>query len=198
MSDEKDTPQLQPNTTPEASDAVKQAQAEAKANAKAEQARSTDRSSSLEDTLDDAQDTARVNHRVDTKGQPERNQEDGFKNDTSKKAKIDTTKAQLDPAGNDPISNAEIERAATDGVNVHGGTSVSNEENAARAQAHNVPGDAPDGTGTDGEGKSTDEVNADDPNVLSEGSKNPEATEAAKHPGGGKADGSANSSADKS
>jgi hypothetical protein len=55
------------------------------------------------------------------------------KNDTDAAAKKRTSKSQLDPSGNDPISDAEVNRAATDGVNVKGETAVSDKEVAARA-----------------------------------------------------------------
>lgn len=185
-------------THEDASDAVKQGQADAVANTEAERSNSTNEGTSREEIVEDAQETARLNHKVDTEGQPDTNQ-DELKNDTSKKAKVDTTKSQLDPTGNDPnVSNAELTRAATDGQHVHGGTSVSNEEAARRAEEHNVPSDAPDGSGTDGEGGAptgATEDAAGNP-TLGNGETNVPADENALHPAGGKADGSAKSSSD--
>lgn len=190
MSDDNDTPVTQPYETTPPSEAVAQGQSDAVANTKAERKASTNRGVPLEDTLADAQDTARANHKVDVANQPEANQNE-LKNDTSKKAKVDTTKAQLDPTGDDPISKAEIERAATDGVNVKGGTSVSNEEAAQRALDGNNDGEESTPVTEDAAGNPT----------LGHGETNVPADGDALHPGGGDADGSANSgdsSADKS
>jgi len=186
-------------THEDASDAVKQGQADAVANTEAERSNSTNAGASREEIVEDAQETARLNAKVDAEGQPEANQTE-LKNDTSKKAKVDTTKAQLDPTGSDPISNAELTRAATDGVKAgHVGTGVTNEEAARRAAEHNVPGDAPDGTGTDGtDGDAptgATEDAAGNP-TLGNGETNVPADGDALHPGGGKADQSANAKSD--
>lgn len=164
-----------------ASDAVKRAQAEAKVNAKKDQAGAPDNTQTLEDNIEDAQDTARENHKVDAKNQPESTQE-GFENDTSDRAKIDATKAQLDPTGSDPnVSDAEIKRAALDGASVKGGTSVTNKENARRALESTDDSKPNTGATEDAAGNPT----------LGHGENAP-ADADATHPNGGKADQSAN------
>lgn len=178
------TPQVTPATPAEPSEAVANAQAEAKANSKAEG--TPQAAKKLEeqrnDNLESARKTAQINHDAGDEAQPERGQTE-LKNDTSKRAKVDTSKSQLDPTGTDPnVSKAENERAATDGVNVHGGTSVTDEEQARRAQA-----------GNDGETPTEDA--AGNP-TLGNGEINPPADTDAAHPGGGKADGSSSPSSD--
>lgn len=185
MSDDNaNEPTLQPFETTPASPAVEAAQAEAKANSKAEG--TPQAAKKLEeqrnDNLESARKTAQINHDAGDEAQPNANQTE-LKNDTSKKAKIDTTKAQLDPTGSDPISKAELERAATDGASVKGGTSVTDEEQARRANAGNNSEDLPT---EDAAGNPT----------LGNGVINPPADADALHPGGGKADGSAKSSSD--
>lgn len=188
------TPQVTPTTPAEPSEAVANAQAEAKANSKAEG--TPQAAQKLEDqrndNLESARKTAQINHDAGDEAQPEQGQTE-LKNDTSKRAKVDTSKSQLDPTGTDPnVSKAENERAATDGVNVHGGTSVTDEEQARRAQA---------GNNDDGELNKETADAAGNP-TLGNGEINPPADTDAVHPGGGKADGSASSassdSADKS
>lgn len=129
-------------THEDASDAVKQAQAEAFTNAKEERAASTNEGASREEIVEDAQDTARLNHEADVEQQPELNQEDGFKNDTSKKAKTAVTKSQLDPSGGDKDLQANINRNAKNGDNPEPGTGVTNEEAAKRAVEQANPNDA--------------------------------------------------------
>lgn len=127
---------LPPEQQAEPSEAVLEGQRTAEQNTKAERKASSSKPdvTLTEDdpNIKSAQHTAEVNAKAENDARVE-----GYgiaKNDTSKAGKIRATKAQLDPTGDDPISSAEIERAATDGTKVRGGTSVSDEENAERAQ----------------------------------------------------------------
>jgi hypothetical protein len=118
----------------EPSEAQKEGFDTAKANARAERkANSSKPVEALGDdqNVRDAQELAKLNHKVD-----QENFTPGHsiaKNDTSKAGKTRTSKSQLDPNGDDPISDAEVKRAATDGRTVKGETSVSDEEVAKRA-----------------------------------------------------------------
>lgn len=180
MSNQTDDQVHEVPTHENASDAVRDGQESAAANARAEREASTNEGASREEIVEDAQNTAEENARVDRANQPDRLQEDGFKNDTSKKAKVDTTKAQLDPTGTDPISKAEITRAATNGSEAGKvGTGVTNEEAANRARDEDTTGQEEDAAGNP---------------TLGNGETNPEADGDALHPGGGDADGSANAS----
>lgn len=120
-------------THEDASDAVKQGQEAAFENAQAERAASTNEGASREEIVEDAQETAELNHKVDVRNQPELNQEDGFSNNTTKKAKTATAKSQLDPSGGDESLQRKINGAARRGENPEPGTDVSNEEAARRA-----------------------------------------------------------------
>lgn len=172
--------------TEDASDAVKQGQQDAIENSKQDAAVRRENEKQLNDTLDDARDTAKENHKVDVRNQPDAAQTE-LKNDTSDKAKIDTTKAQLDPTGTDPnVSGAELKRAALDGENVEGGTSVSNKEAARRASESSDDNKTNTGAKKDAAGNPT----------LGNGETNVAADKDALHPAGGKADQSAKSSSD--
>jgi hypothetical protein len=108
------------------------AKANAKAEAKENTSKPNDSLTAADKNLTDAQELAKLNHKVD-----QENSTEGYtiaKNDTSKAGKRRTSKSQLDPNGKDPVSEAEVNRAATDGENVKGGTSVSNEDVAERAK----------------------------------------------------------------
>mgnify|MGYP003617091690 CR=1 FL=1 len=113
-------------------DAIEQGRKDAKANAKAE-ARTEGDATTRQDAVEAGHDAAEVNHKAEQKINDELDNDRDIKNDTSKAAKIRTSKSQLDPTGNDPISTAEVTRAAVDGANVEGGTSVSDEEAVERA-----------------------------------------------------------------
>lgn len=121
-------------------DAIADGHATARENIRAEREASTPVDTNpLPEIVDDAQETARLNHGVDVQNQP-KSTSPTLKNDTSKKAKIDTAKAQLDPAGEDPISKSEIEKSATDAdMDTGNKTAVSNKEAAERAEN---PGEA--------------------------------------------------------
>lgn len=140
----------------EPSDAVRQGQEDAKANARAEQKASTSKPNvsltSADKNLEDARESAEINAKADRESQPE--QYEIAKNDTTKAGKIRATKAQLNPSGDENISDAEIARAATDGENVHGGTGLSNEEVAERAKN---PGKAEEENGKSIAGDGVDE-----------------------------------------
>lgn len=113
----------------------------AEENVKAEQERNTTAAGyDRDEIIADAQETARLNHEVDQKNNEGLAGNQIPKNNTSKAAKVATAKAQLDPTGNDPISQAEIERSATNAsMDTGNKTAVSNEEAAHRAEA---PGEA--------------------------------------------------------
>jgi hypothetical protein len=118
------------------SDPIKDGRRSAELNAKAEQkvnGPNPYENDELGDkNIKDAQEAAELNHKADLENQPEGHEI--AKNDTSKAGKVRTTKSQLDPAGNDPVNDAELKRAATDGTSVKGGTSVDNEDVADRAK----------------------------------------------------------------
>lgn len=116
-------------------DAIEQGRADAKANAKKEQG---PQGPTRDDAVKEGQDQAERNHKADQAGQ-DRVETDSneLKNDTSKAAKVRTAKSQLDPTGEDPISNKEVERSAVAGSTVKGETSVSNQDAADRAEESN-------------------------------------------------------------
>lgn len=119
-------------------DAIKAAQKQAREAHKREHAGPND-GPTTQEIVDDAHETAALNHEADQENQPE-DEEASLENDTSKTAKQNTAKSQLDPTGDDPISNAEINRSATDADMSDGNkTAVSNEEAAERAKN---PGEA--------------------------------------------------------
>lgn len=122
-------------------DAIKLGHETAKANAAAERKESGGpTAANIDDIVDDAHETARLNHEVDHENQEDAVQNGIPANDTSKKAKEATAKAQLDPNGDDPISPKEVKDSATDASMETGNkTAVSNEEAADRARN---PGDA--------------------------------------------------------
>ena len=115
-------------------DAIELGHKEALANHKAEQRDSTLADTpTQEETIKDAQESAKLNHEVDVNSQSEQGNGE-LRNDTSKTAKINTAKAQLDPAGDDPIKESEIEKSATNASMETGNkTEVSNKEAAKRA-----------------------------------------------------------------
>lgn len=83
---------------------------------------------------EEAHETARLNHEADQTNQEDAIQNGIPANDTSKSAKEATAKSQLDPNGEDPISEKEIKDSATDASMETGNkTSVSNKDAADRA-----------------------------------------------------------------
>ena len=124
------------------SEAILEGRRTAEANFKAEQKNNTSSPADnpLEgENIESAQELAKLNHKVDVENTTEGGLYSIAKNDTSKAGKTRTSKSQLDPAGNDPISDAEVKRAAVAGRTVKGETSVSDKEVAARASK---PGEA--------------------------------------------------------
>ena len=121
---------------PTRDDAIAEGHRVAKENAKVERENSNIADApTREETIEDAQETARLNHEAEHANQPEGNSDTELRNDTSKAAKVRTSKAQLDPAGLDPISDNEVERAATDASMETGNkTAVSNKEAANRSK----------------------------------------------------------------
>lgn len=118
----------------------------------------------VEEIAEDAHESARLNAAAEQDGQPEGGDNE-LRNDTSKTAKQRTAKSQLDPADVDPISNAEVNRSATNAsMDTGNKTAVSNEEAADRAAN---PGKAEEESpvSTAGEGVS-DEARRVDSNVA--------------------------------
>lgn len=128
----------------------------AKKNAAAERKASTSKPVEAlgedDDNIKDAQESARINAKAEADAQSE--QYEIAKNDTSKAGKVRATKAQLNPSGDEKISDAEITRAAVDGKNVKGGSGLSNEEVAERAKN---PGKAEEENGKSIAGEGVDE-----------------------------------------
>lgn len=115
----------------------------------------------LPEILEEGHETARINHEAEQKHLQETGIQD-LTNDTSKKAKVATAKSQLDPNGDDPISQKEIAASATDASMETGNkTTVSNEEAADRA--HN-----PENTDTEDAPRTTVGETTDPQNETSE------------------------------
>lgn len=165
--------------TPE--EAMEEGRATAAENVEAERAKNPNLwDDPTPEIAEDARETARLNHEADVAGVRDGGSNE-LKNDTSKKAKQDTAKSQLDPSGEDPITKSEINASATNAdMNSGSGTHVSNEENAERAK---------------NPGKAEEEAPLSIANPDSEAGE--PADEDAAHPGGGKADQSADKHAAK-
>lgn len=85
----------------------------------------------FEQTLEDSRESAQLNYQTDVANIDEGTLEP---NDTSTKAKENTAMSQLNPSGDDPISNKEVKDSATNAsMDTGNKTSVSNEEAANRA-----------------------------------------------------------------
>lgn len=90
---------------------------------------------SLKKNMDGARESAKLNHKVDRESQDEQVQNVIPANDTSKSAKEATAKAQLNPNGEDPISESEINKSATNAdMSTGNKTAVSNQDAADRAR----------------------------------------------------------------
>lgn len=121
-------------------DAVRDGQAFAAERVKAEGVPG-EKGATRDEILDDARETAKLNHKVDQSNNDHEVIQDSIPaNDTSQAAKEAVAKAQLDPNGEDPISDSEIKKSAHNADMTTGNkTAVSNKEAAERAKN---PGEA--------------------------------------------------------
>lgn len=120
---------------PTREDAIKDGQESAKENIKQEKRESSIAdTNTVEEVMDDARESAKLNHEVEQSLQNVDAKGD-LTNDTSDKAKVATAKAQLDPNGDDPISEKEVRDSALDASMETGNkTAVTNKEAANRAR----------------------------------------------------------------